>query len=137
MRIRFIFVGKHSKKSHLVNCFHSSAFVVRIFFNDIYVYIVDASFKRQMTAVTQTTSRQSVILNVSQRNCFFFFRSIADNARCTEKVPNIIYKQTNMSNFESFSEDLIPRVVPQPILHPVLVSSTIFAKCVENCANDG
>lgn len=27
-----------------------------------------------------------------------------------------------MSNFESFSEDLIPRIVPKPTLHPALVS---------------
>lgn len=27
-----------------------------------------------------------------------------------------------MSNFESFSEDLIPRILPKPILVPVLVN---------------
>lgn len=30
--------------------------------------------------------------------------------------------KAKMMNFESFSEDLIPRIVPQPTLHPVLVS---------------
>lgn len=37
-----------------------------------------------------------------------------------------------MANFESFSEDLIPRIIPQPMLHPVLVSviDCVFVFCL-------
>lgn len=34
----------------------------------------------------------------------------------------LLFAAKKMTDFESFSEDLIPRTLPQPTLHPVLVS---------------